>query len=63
MVVYPSRTGLSAWEALGNPGWGWNSFEPYVRKFHTGTPPSEAVRAFFAGMVSEKEDQGSDGPV
>jgi choline dehydrogenase-like flavoprotein len=63
MVVYPSRTGLSAWEALGNPGWGWEDFEPYVRKFHTGTPPSETVRAFFAGMVSEKEDQGSDGPV
>ncbi|KAL2794656.1 GMC oxidoreductase-domain-containing protein [Aspergillus keveii] len=63
MVVHPSRTGLSAWEALGNPGWGWDNFEPYVRKFHTGTPPPEAVRAFFAGMVSEKEDQGSDGPV
>ncbi|KAJ0422841.1 hypothetical protein BJY00DRAFT_310847 [Aspergillus carlsbadensis] len=63
MVVYPSRTGMSAWEALGNPGWGWDVFEPYVRKFHTWTPPSDAVRAFFAGMVSEKEDQGKDGPI
>ncbi|KAL4919247.1 hypothetical protein BDW62DRAFT_47161 [Aspergillus aurantiobrunneus] len=63
MIIYPSRSGMSAWEALGNPGWGWDSFAPYLRKFHTATPPSEAVRAFFAGMKSEKEDQGSDGPV
>ncbi|KAL4888789.1 hypothetical protein BDV59DRAFT_205779 [Aspergillus ambiguus] len=63
MVIYPSRSGMSAWEALGNPGWGWDSFAPYVRKFHTATPPSESVRAFFAGMKSDKEDQGSEGPV
>lgn len=63
MVVYPSRTGMAAWEALGNPGWGWEGFEQYVRKFHTGTPPTESVRSFFAGMKSEKEDQGAGGPV
>ncbi|KAL2810035.1 hypothetical protein BJX63DRAFT_403355 [Aspergillus granulosus] len=63
MVVYPSRVGMNAWEALGNPGWGWDDFAPYVRKFHTATPPSDSVRTFFGGMKSEKEDQGSDGPV
>ncbi|BCS27275.1 GMC family oxidoreductase [Aspergillus puulaauensis] len=63
MVVYPSRTGMNGWEALGNPGWGWEGFEQYVRKFHTGTPPADSVRSFFAGMKSEKEDQGASGPV
>ncbi|KAL4937821.1 hypothetical protein BDV06DRAFT_226607 [Aspergillus oleicola] len=63
MVVYPSRSGMDAWEALGNPGWGWDSFAPYVRKFHTGTAPSNSVREFFGGMKAEKEDQGADGPV
>ncbi|KAL4810681.1 hypothetical protein BDV18DRAFT_165324 [Aspergillus unguis] len=63
MVVYPSRRGMNAWEALGNPGWGWDSFAPYLRKFHTGTAPSDSVRALFDGMKSEAVDQGSDGPV
>lgn len=63
MVVYPSRTGMNGWEALGNPGWGWEGFEQYVRRFHTGTPPTDSVRSFFAGMKSEKEDQGASGPV
>ncbi|KAL4910562.1 hypothetical protein BDW74DRAFT_184442 [Aspergillus multicolor] len=63
MLVYPSRAGMNAWEELGNPGWGWNDFAPYVRKFHTGTPPSDSVRKFFGGMKSETADQGSDGPV
>ncbi|KAL5044804.1 hypothetical protein BDW71DRAFT_215449 [Aspergillus fruticulosus] len=63
MLVYPSRAGMNAWESLGNPGWGWKEFAPYVRKFHTGVPPSDEVRAFFGNMKSEQKDQGSDGPV
>ncbi|KAL4994047.1 hypothetical protein BDV10DRAFT_199068 [Aspergillus recurvatus] len=63
MLVYPSRAGMDAWEALGNPGWGWKEFAPYVRKFHTGVPPSDKIRAFFGNMKSEQKDQGSDGPV
>ncbi|RDW94231.1 GMC family oxidoreductase [Aspergillus mulundensis] len=63
MLVYPSRAGMNAWEELGNPGWGWDEFAPYVRKFHTGTPPSDSVRRFFGGMKSEAADQGSEGPV
>ncbi|KAL3478513.1 hypothetical protein BJX99DRAFT_269189 [Aspergillus californicus] len=63
MIIYPGRTGMNAWEALGNSGWGWDSFAPYVRKFHTGTVPSDALRTFFRGMKSEQGDQGSDGPV
>ncbi|KAL4965816.1 GMC family oxidoreductase [Aspergillus stella-maris] len=63
MVIYPSRSGMNAWEALGNPGWGWDSFSPYVRKFHTGTAPSDSVREFFGGMKAEQADQGAHGPV
>jgi choline dehydrogenase-like flavoprotein len=46
MVVYPSRSGLNAWEALGNPGWGWEGLSPYIRKFQNRTPPSDANREF-----------------
>ncbi|KAL5335559.1 hypothetical protein BJX70DRAFT_401458 [Aspergillus crustosus] len=30
MVVCPSRVGMDAYEALGTPGWGWDSFAPYI---------------------------------
>ncbi|GIJ82625.1 hypothetical protein Asppvi_001134 [Aspergillus pseudoviridinutans] len=63
LVVYPSRSGMNAWETLGNPGWGWDGIEPYLRKFHQATPPSDAIREFFTGMKYDQEDQGSNGPV
>ncbi|KAJ5766322.1 uncharacterized protein N7511_003938 [Penicillium nucicola] len=63
MIVYPSRTGMNAWEKLGNPGWGWDEFSPYLRKFHTAAPLSSANREFFKGMKHEAQDQGSTGPV
>ncbi|EFQ34645.1 GMC oxidoreductase [Colletotrichum graminicola] len=30
-----------AWEALGNPGWGWDSFMKYFRKSSAFLPPSQ----------------------
>ncbi|KAJ5624016.1 CAZyme family AA3 [Penicillium lagena] len=63
MVIYPSRSGLNAWEALGNHGWGWDGLSPYIRKFQTATPPSDANREIFKGMKWDQKDQGSDGPV
>ncbi|PKX98446.1 GMC family oxidoreductase [Aspergillus novofumigatus IBT 16806] len=63
LVIYPSRSGMNAWEALGNPGWGWDGVEPYLRKFHQASPPSNAIREFFMGMKYDQEDQGSTGPV
>ncbi|CAL5866049.1 uncharacterized protein PFLUO_LOCUS256 [Penicillium psychrofluorescens] len=63
MVIYPSRSGLNAWEALGNHGWGWDGLSPYIRKFQKGTPPSDATREFFKGMKYDQKDQGTDGPV
>ncbi|KAJ5653789.1 CAZyme family AA3 [Penicillium lividum] len=63
MVIYPSRSGLDAWEALGNPGWGWDGLAPYIRKFHTASPPSSENREFFKGMKYDQHDQGNEGPV
>ncbi|KAJ5291236.1 CAZyme family AA3 [Penicillium angulare] len=63
MIVYPSKTGLNAWEALGNPGWGWDGLSPYVRKSETAAPPSNANREFFQGMKHDEQNHGSSGPV
>ncbi|KAJ5802493.1 CAZyme family AA3 [Penicillium pulvis] len=63
MVIYPSRTGLDAWESLGNPGWGWDGLSPYIRKFQKTTPPSEGAREFFPEMKYDQKYQGSEGPV
>jgi choline dehydrogenase-like flavoprotein len=54
---------MNAWEKLGNPGWGWDDFSPYVRKFHTAAPPSSDIRDLFKGMKHEQQDQGTTGPV
>lgn len=29
---YPSKADIDSWEALGNPGWGWDDLQPYLRK-------------------------------
>lgn len=63
MVVYPSRSGLNAWEALGNPGWGWEGLSPYIRKFQNRTAPSDANREFFKGVIYDEINNGTDGPV
>lgn len=63
MVAYPSRSGLNAWEALGNPGWNWDGLAPYIQKFQKSTPPSESNRDFFKGMKYDEKSQGIDGPV
>jgi choline dehydrogenase-like flavoprotein len=38
-----SKADYDAWEALGNPGWGWDGMLPYFRKSTTFTPPSPEV--------------------
>ncbi|CAI7656416.1 unnamed protein product [Penicillium pancosmium] len=63
MIIYPSRSGLNAWEGLGNPGWGWEGLSPYIRKFHTAAPPSEGGQKSLNQIMYEQKDVGDKGPV
>ena len=63
MVIYPSRSGMNAWESLGNPDWGWEGVSPYLRKFHKATAPSDAGLKTLKGVLYEHKDQGGIGPV
>ncbi|KAJ7213915.1 alcohol oxidase [Mycena pura] len=57
----PTFAGMSAVEALGNPGWGWNDFLPFMQKSETFTPPNAAQRADGADYIASVH--GFDGPV
>ncbi|KAJ7626163.1 alcohol oxidase [Roridomyces roridus] len=57
----PTFAGMSALEALGNPGWGWNDFLPYMQKSETFSPPDAAQRADGADYV--RVVHGFAGPV
>ncbi|KAJ7623032.1 alcohol oxidase [Mycena polygramma] len=57
----PTFAGMSAVEALGNPGWGWNDFLPFMQKSETFTPPNAEQRADGADYVAVVH--GFSGPV
>jgi choline dehydrogenase-like flavoprotein len=64
VVAYPSVSNFEAWKALGNPGWGAEDMAPYLRKFHTYSPPSKATNELLGlDRYMNVDDQGSDGPV
>lgn len=63
MVIYPGRSGMDAWEKLGNPGWGWEGVSSYIRKFHTAAPPSDPARNTLKEVLYEQKHQGGNGPV
>ncbi|KAI5287792.1 hypothetical protein KEM54_005729 [Ascosphaera aggregata] len=35
----PSKAGMDGWEDMGNPGWNWDSFKPYLNKGATMHAP------------------------
>ncbi|KAJ7271467.1 alcohol oxidase [Mycena rebaudengoi] len=57
----PTFAGMTALEALGNPGWGWNDFLPFMQKSETFTPPNAAQRADGADYIAVVH--GFSGPV
>ncbi|KAL3420925.1 GMC oxidoreductase [Phlyctema vagabunda] len=63
MVIYPSKSGIDAWEKLGNTGWNWETFTPYLRKFHTLTLPSQDSQNNLGLSYLDPKLQGTDGPI
>lgn len=62
--MYPSRTDLESWVELGNKGWGPDEMAPYLRKFHTYTPPTrETAELLSTDEYMKAENQGTNGPV
>ncbi|KAJ6448329.1 alcohol oxidase [Mycena sanguinolenta] len=57
----PTFAGMSAVEALGNAGWGWNDFLPFMQKSETFTPPNAQQRADGADYIAVVH--GFEGPV
>jgi len=56
-----AKSDYDAWEALGNPGWGWDGLYPYFKKSTKLTPPSkESVGSF--GYTWDTGAYG-DGPI
>jgi choline dehydrogenase-like flavoprotein len=62
-IIFPSKVGINTWEALGNPGWGWDDFAAYIKEIHMGHGPLEKTREFLKGIKWNKGDQGASGPL
>jgi len=43
-LIYPSKTELDNWAALGNTGWDSEGISPYLRKFQTIFRPSPEIQ-------------------
>jgi choline dehydrogenase-like flavoprotein len=62
-LFYPSKAGMDAWAALGNPGWEGEAVLPYLRKFHTFHPPTNATTDVVKLDYLDYSIQGTDGPL
>ena len=58
-----SQADLNNWEALGNPGWGWDDMAPYFRKHETFHPPSKETVKKFSAEYLDPALRGSNGPI
>ncbi|RAK96805.1 GMC family oxidoreductase [Aspergillus ibericus CBS 121593] len=64
VIMYPSEANFAAWKSLGNQGWGPQDMAPYLKKFHTYTPPGpETAKYLSLDRYMKQENQGADGPV
>ena len=57
-----TKADYDAWEALGNPGWGWDGLLPYFKKAENFSEP-EPVRAAAHNLTYEPSVRGTDGPI
>jgi choline dehydrogenase-like flavoprotein len=59
--VRAEKTQIDSWEALGNPGWNWDSLFPYYKKYESFTIPSPAQVEAGASYIAS--DHGELGPL
>lgn len=62
MLLYPPRGSLDAWSALGNKGWDYDSLSPYLYKFATVHPPSQAAKDA-VGLAYHNDSVVGNGPI
>ncbi|KAK8190226.1 uncharacterized protein BKA78DRAFT_237310, partial [Phyllosticta capitalensis] len=63
-IFYPSKADFQSWAALGNNGWDAEGIAPYLRKFHTFTPASEATKKqLLLDDYMDEKAQGTSGPL
>lgn len=60
--MYPSRESIDAWKELGNEGWDYDSFAPYLHKFSTVHPAPQATKDV-VGLEHHDEKNIGTGPV
>lgn len=63
MLLYPSKNIIDGWAALGNSGWDYDSFSPYLRKFATVHPPSQSAREIVNLPAHQDTTISGDGPI
>ncbi|KAK7697005.1 hypothetical protein SLS64_013996 [Diaporthe eres] len=61
MWFRPTQTEVDKLEELGNPGWNWDSLEPYMKAAERNTPPDPVQRSQGAGR--DPEVHGYSGPI
>ncbi|KAK7535360.1 uncharacterized protein J3D65DRAFT_574479 [Phyllosticta citribraziliensis] len=63
-ILYPSKADFESWSALGNDGWDAKGMAPYLRKFHTFIPASEATKKqLLLDDYMDEKLQGTSGPL
>ncbi|KAF2197697.1 glucose-methanol-choline oxidoreductase-like protein [Delitschia confertaspora ATCC 74209] len=61
-LIPPSRSDLDAWEAIGNPGWGWERMKLYLRRFFSLSQPDQGTHERY-DLGWSKAVVGEHGPV
>ncbi|KHN95701.1 GMC oxidoreductase [Metarhizium album ARSEF 1941] len=59
--IRPTKAEVDQLEALGNPGWNWESLEPHMAAIERNMPPTKAQIAQGAGL--DPDVHGHDGQV
>ncbi|RFU24646.1 hypothetical protein B7463_g11689, partial [Scytalidium lignicola] len=63
MYSQASKRDIDNWEALGNPGWTWESLLPYYKKHETYTAPEEPVATILGSSAIDPILHGTSGPI